>query len=290
MKKELWIALIGVLSFLPFSWAFGQAGDLGVKDTVRLDCTESHMTPIVEGDSIAVPIYVFADEHIAGFSLAMRWTTNNVVFSSWKINTAVIPAGLVLVNTTQLHNNMVMPGWIDFTGFQNIPPSSQARLFGTMYFKVQPGAVTSTIDIDTVREQTVGGWSFELTGGTPPLAAKIKPEYVDCGQRDIRLPVYEYDSPNLPQSFSISQNTPNPFNPSTAIDFEVPRTSHVKIEVFNTLGQRVSVLVNEVLSPGFKRVTWDGTDQSGQPVSSGVYLYKMTADGFASTKKMLLVK
>jgi flagellar hook assembly protein FlgD len=83
---------------------------------------------------------------------------------------------------------------------------------------------------------------------------------------------------------------PNPFNPNTVIMFAIPKPGEVRIEVFNVLGQKVKTLANEFSKAGYKRVEWDGTDDNGSSVASGVYLYRMTAGDFSETKKMLLLK
>ncbi|MFH2056414.1 MAG: FlgD immunoglobulin-like domain containing protein [bacterium] len=102
--------------------------------------------------------------------------------------------------------------------------------------------------------------------------------------------VTDLESPVLPDQYSLRQNYPNPFNPTTTIDFAVPRSGDVRLEIFNVLGQSIRVLVDEYLSAGEKRVQWDGVDESGHPASSGVYLYRMTAEDFGQTRKMLLLK
>lgn len=94
----------------------------------------------------------------------------------------------------------------------------------------------------------------------------------------------------LPTKYELRQNYPNPFNPSTKIQFDLPKPSHVKVTVFNVLGQAVATLVDESMTPGKKEVTWDGNSQTGVKVSSGMYFYKIVADDFVSTKKMLLLK
>jgi hypothetical protein len=90
--------------------------------------------------------------------------------------------------------------------------------------------------------------------------------------------------------FLLEQNHPNPFNPMTAILYCVPSQSHVTINVFNLLGQHVVTLVDEDKSPGTYRVVWDGTDQIGRLVATGVYLYRLQADDHVETRKMLLIK
>lgn len=94
----------------------------------------------------------------------------------------------------------------------------------------------------------------------------------------------------LPQDFRLRQNYPNPFNPQTVIEYSVATRSQVLIEVFNVVGQRVRTLVDETVSAGTYRLTWDGNDSNGNRVASGVYLYRIQADDYVQTKKMILLK
>ncbi|MBK7093279.1 MAG: T9SS type A sorting domain-containing protein [bacterium] len=94
----------------------------------------------------------------------------------------------------------------------------------------------------------------------------------------------------LPTSFALGQNYPNPFNPETVIEFALPKSANVMITVYNTTGQKVATVLNNVMSAGRHQVRWDGKDSGGNTVSSGVYLYKFESEGFSETRKMLLVK
>jgi hypothetical protein len=94
----------------------------------------------------------------------------------------------------------------------------------------------------------------------------------------------------LPTRFDLRQNYPNPFNPSTTIVYDVPGAAHVLIDVFNILGQRVVVLVNEKRPAGTHKVVWNARDETGGLVSSGVYLYRIVASDFVKTRTMTLVK
>lgn len=97
--------------------------------------------------------------------------------------------------------------------------------------------------------------------------------------------------PSIPQLVStLSQNTPNPFNPTTRIDFSLAETGNVSLEVFNVKGQLVKTLVNRRLDQGDHNVYWNGVDNSGLPVSSGVYFYKLKAAQVNTLHKMLLLK
>jgi hypothetical protein len=86
-------------------------------------------------------------------------------------------------------------------------------------------------------------------------------------------------------SFSLYQNYPNPFNPSTTMKFSIPKESFTKLEIFNALGEKVSTLVSENLSAGTYEYEWNA---EGLP--SGIYFYRLSAENFVQTKKLLLIK
>ena len=94
----------------------------------------------------------------------------------------------------------------------------------------------------------------------------------------------------IPKVFSVGLNYPNPFNPATTIGFDIPVASHVKMIVYNILGQKVKTLVDAVSEPGEYRVVWDGRNDSGALVGSGIYLYKFEAGEYRRVYRMVLVK
>ncbi len=98
------------------------------------------------------------------------------------------------------------------------------------------------------------------------------------------------DEINLPNSFVLAQNYPNPFTPSTTIEFSIPTNSYVSLKIYNLLGQSVATLLEKKLSAGIHVATWDGTTQNGKTAPSGVYFYKLLAQNREITKKMLLLK
>ena len=94
-----------------------------------------------------------------------------------------------------------------------------------------------------------------------------------------------------PASFSLQQNYPNPFNPTTQLRYEIPRAAHVSLVIFNSLGQEVRRLVERVQPAGYHQVTWNGRDERGKPVPSGLYHYRLqVGEDFVSTKRMLMAK
>lgn len=97
-------------------------------------------------------------------------------------------------------------------------------------------------------------------------------------------------TPELPAGIELLQNYPNPFNPETVIRYRLRSASRVKLTVYNALGQAVRTLVNEKQPPGEHEVQWDGRDDENRPVSSGMYLYHLSAGDFAQTRKMILLR
>jgi hypothetical protein len=93
-----------------------------------------------------------------------------------------------------------------------------------------------------------------------------------------------------PSEFSLSQNYPNPFNPTTNFHFTLAKSAYVRIDIFNIVGQKVRTLVDDDMKAGVYLADWDGKDDNGSFVSSGIYFYRMQAGDFSDMKKMLLVK
>lgn len=108
------------------------------------------------------------------------------------------------------------------------------------------------------------------------------------GRIDVNIS-YE-NSPELPTEYALFQNYPNPFNPSTTVKFQIPTTSRVRISIFNALGQELATLFDAVAERGTKAVQFDGKDKNGNVLPSGMYLYRMTAGSFVSSKKMMFLK
>ena len=98
------------------------------------------------------------------------------------------------------------------------------------------------------------------------------------------------DYKTVPLSYKLNQNYPNPFNPETRIYFEIPKSHDVKIVIYNVLGQMVRTLSDETFKAGSHIVNWNGRDDNGSLVSTGVYFYRIKAGDFIASKKMLMMK
>ena len=104
------------------------------------------------------------------------------------------------------------------------------------------------------------------------------------------LDIEDDEEPTVPDEFALGQNYPNPFNPATTIEYSLPQNSDVNFEIYNILGQMIYSQVSINQSAGRHSIVWQGNNNQGQQISSGVYIYRLTAGEFTDTKKMALMK
>ena len=156
------------------------------------------------------------------------------------------------------------------------------------------------IQSDATQQPTVSG-HVRLSGGLPVVGAQVMLFDLADLRRGVvthattdeagqfALPLAALGRLALPQGFALGTNYPNPFNPATIIPYELAATSPVKLEVFNTLGQRIATLVDGNQEAGSYQAQWDGTDAAGQAAAAGLYFYRLTVDGVPQTGRMVLV-
>ena len=121
-------------------------------------------------------------------------------------------------------------------------------------------------------------------GGTEEDYCTIKYVQTPSGVKD------ESGDRERPSEFDLSQNYPNPFNPTTKIEFTLGKSGFVALQIYDVLGRKVRTLVSEEVSSGYKSVIWDGKNEEGEDVASGVYFYQLKVGDFSEPKKMLLLK
>ncbi|MBK9097976.1 MAG: carboxypeptidase regulatory-like domain-containing protein [bacterium] len=153
---------------------------------------------------------------------------------------------------------------------------------------------------------------LEATPGAPGIGADADPPidsrsmyytnsggWVQMTNVDIMVTAYVSDQPvgvegdnegTLPITFDLKQNYPNPFNPSTVISYQIPQSEFVTLEIYNSLGEKVKTLVNEIQENGYYQVQWDGKNNAGSQLSSGIYLYRLSAGNYVNVMKMVLLR
>ena len=106
----------------------------------------------------------------------------------------------------------------------------------------------------------------------------------------VQAALLSLDENLIPAEFALHQNYPNPFNPVTTLKYDLPEDSFVDVTVYDMLGNVVNNLVETNQLSGYKSIKWNATNNHGEPVSAGVYLYKIQVGDFVDTKKMILLK
>jgi hypothetical protein len=154
----------------------------------------------------------------------------------------------------------------------------------------QDDKLTEAVDGFKIGEQMV----FKLWDKSNNTEIELEPQFQggngEFGKGPYAVVSLKGTSSSLPKTFSLSQNYPNPFNPTTVIKYTLPVECHVKITIYNILGQKVKTLVNDHQPTGYKRVEWDSKNERREEVASGIYFYKIEAGEFTQSKKMVILK
>jgi len=169
-------------------------------------------------------------------------------------------------------------------------PTAGGTLFSSFVLRVN-GAAVDTSDSDTL---TLG----HLSAGS----AVLRVEVLSVDGTPLDPPVFDEvrvvgktstENEKLLEelkSYVLEQNYPNPFNAETEIRFSIPTAGHVSVRVFNLLGQEVALLLDSDMDAGTHHVRWDGLNDSGKRVSSGIYMVRLQSGAYVGTRRMLLVK
>jgi hypothetical protein len=129
-------------------------------------------------------------------------------------------------------------------------------------------------------DDTTYHWTMSVTDGIDTVACADTFAFTTPAVTTI-----DRDLVQVPLTYALRQNYPNPFNPSTTINFDIPHAGYVNLKIFNVLGEEVATLVNENFSPGKYQYLW-----KADGLASGLYFYRMEAEGFVETRKMFLMK
>ena len=132
----------------------------------------------------------------------------------------------------------------------------------------------------------VEAFKNDLTEPAAVVFDVISPEGVACTCDPVIITV----SPDVPSAFTLDQNYPNPFNPTTTIPFGLVRETHVELAVFDVLGKRIALLVDDTFPAGTYTVEWDGRDDTGARVAGGAYIYRVKTERTVVSKTMTLLK
>jgi hypothetical protein len=158
-------------------------------------------------------------------------------------------------------------------------------------FKQWSGNISQTSYGLTIGQYLPGDNNYNFSGILDEIRIfdyPLKPDSIKQ-YYDITTGLQESTGTTIPVTSMIYQNYPNPFNGQTNIKFQINTQSHVRLEIFNVIGQRIAVLLDENKSPGYYNFHWDAKDSNGNKLSSGVYLIRLNTGNYSFTKKMVLL-
>ena len=284
--------------------------DIIINDTLTITAISLNTDLIITGsDSNAVPFISFipnangeTDVVITATDLEGLFVNDTVHVMVNAVNDAPSAFELLQVDSLiSITSENIATGMAHFewTASSDVDGDDIQYTFGW----VQPGAwyggdsITNATSIDmsyqevydmitTQSDTTSWWWYVEATDGVDTTGASPDSLTIQWDISDM----LSIDDDLMPLSFALHQNYPNPFNPTTTLQYDLPEDAQVKIMIYDLMGREVKTLVNNQQTAGFKSIIWNASNNLGQPVSAGMYLYRISAGDFHSVKKMILLK
>ena len=236
------------------------------------------------GQYFSIAVNAFNEHPVLNVRIPLEYQSDNIVLDSMTLSgtrafNAVI-SDLIIDNDAK--RALITLG---FSSGQLLPTGGGP--VAMLHFTCQSGGSTATVTVDTTANG-FGEYYFQL--GTLFNFVKTYPRF-RSGTIHVDLSTdVDQDALQIPTQFALEQNYPNPFNPATIISFSLPERTHVVLEIYNILGQKVRTLVNRTLPAGIHTVVFDSRDDNGHNVTSGVYFYRLKTAGWSRSMKMMLMK
>jgi C1A family cysteine protease len=221
---------------------------------------------------IRVTVHLENTQQVSGACFGVDNTMATLEFLSWTPNSNLSGSSMATPVVRSGNSQLV----IAQHGLQSASSGSSIEL-GTIEYLVRDDGESAR----SMGEVTTGDGGFAITfGDVVDIDGSVK--NIGAAKVEVKTVVFENYLGNC---------HPNPFNPTTAIDYAIKERGHVTLKVYNVAGQLVRTLVDENQAPSsMRQVMWHGRNDAGQPVSSGVYFYRLVTKGFVETKKMVLLK
>lgn len=272
MKRKLLVASVLVMFLIP-ALALAASSD-------RLSATKG----VSENNQLIVPLNITNSKDLVALDIPLSFSEGaklvDVIFTD---RVAEFEFKDALIDN---ENRTVMIGLISMVQSDKPDLAPGEGAVANLVFELEAG-----IEDVTIRPIKVDFPMHDLTyyyndySSGRPVLRTIIPEV------EVSAIAYSFGGGSaVPTVYSMKQNSPNPFNPTTKIAYAIPEAGMVRLSVFNVLGQHVTDLVNGQREVGEYNVVWDGKDNDGAQVASGIYFYKVRVNNFSDTKKMVLLK
>ncbi len=299
MQKNLTVTALALL-FTAFCWTSACA-QIDPRDSVILESRAVAPSTNPPDAAVLMGVWITNKDSLSEFKLPLDETSLSggaYLFLAYPrtFGGVVIPQTITLqwsTSLTSIQFDGISPDRFKLIGDYNPgdlttaePPNSTRKLFWQIKFDtVTVSSPSGQVLFDSVRNNPSDRIEFHDLSGT-----RIRVHFVNSIFTITTTDVRDINPAFVPRQFALSQNYPNPFNANTQISFALPKSGQATLAVLNILGQKVSTLVDEYLTAGTKIVNWDGRDDKGRPVPSGIYFYQLRSDEFRETKKMLVLK
>ncbi len=235
--------------------------------TTNANITSYSNTPLTDGTKYYYRVYAFNSNGNSGFSNEVNAVTPMLA-----------PTNL----TVQTVNSQAVLRWLDNSQSEDGYTVERKEGPTGQYAKVTDAASNATAYTDVT--VTAGRQYFYRVRG---FNSNINSSY----SNEASVIITDVNGEEaIPTSFALYQNYPNPFNPSTTIKFAVPTPTQVVIDVYDLNGQKIATIMNEGKAAGYHTVSWNGKNNRGADVTSGIYFYSIRAGSFTEVRKMLLLK
>jgi hypothetical protein len=268
MKRNVLVTSILVLFLIP---AFALAADA--------DMFVAKVGP-VESGKVIVPLEVANSHELVAMDIPLSFS-EGAILEEVRFTERVEYFDVKIANIDN-EKNQVLIGLISMVYQEQPDLAPGSGPIAELVFSVDEGVDKITIESITLEnpDHALTAYWNDFSSGRPEVQSVSHELKIDV---DVTGQV-------TPKTFALFQNSPNPFNPTTRISYDLPKAGNVNVAVFNVLGQRVTDLVDSYQEAGSYEVVWNGKDDAGRSVASGVYFYRIESSDFADTKKMLLLK
>ena len=215
------------------------------------------------GQELSIPISILNGDNLLSFEMDIYFDPNSVQFVSldWS---EMIDHFTIEENVTQ--------GSLHYAG-AGLSPDGQNGVFGNINLIVLEEFSADSFEI-SINNYKIN----ETVIGSETIAVFMNSS------------ILKTHSENMPDQLSLLQNYPNPFNPSTVIKYDIPKSSHVKIDIYDYRGRHLKSLIDRESDPGISQVEWNSTNDNGEKVAAGVYIYKIETRDHVISRKMILLK
>jgi methionine-rich copper-binding protein CopC len=239
-----------------------------------------------ESNTITVPLNITNEDNLTAVDIPLRFSEGVTLQEVTFENTRVEYFDLKIANINNGENTVVIGLLPQMTPVPKPDLKAGTGTVANLVFQVDDPAV-SEITLEAIEMRNPGHFlafvyhDIDQNGVRRSRVERPDFEAVTVSLKDVESVV----SGMVPETYDLRQNYPNPFNPTTEISFDVPVASKVNLRVYNILGQEVETLIDRELQAGQHTVTWDASQYA-----SGMYFYRIQAENFAKTRKMMLVK